>query len=242
MPLIMPSDKLYAELLMLGTIEGSTTNFFQRFIKNDDVILDLGANLGFYTLLFATVANNTMVYSIEASTSTFKRLEQNVLFNSNLTNIKIYNYAVSDKRGKVKFHSFTNLHHGYSSISNLGRDDAIEVEVDSISIDEFTAQNNFDKIDILKIDVEGAEKLVLNGAKETIKKYLPSILMEMNEVNARSFNYSCKELLEILQNLGEYEFYKFESERKPLERMKDINDFHHGDNVLALASKHKSRI
>jgi FkbM family methyltransferase len=237
-----PYDNLYAELLILGTIEKGTVNFLKSFIKNGDMVFDVGANIGFYSLLFSTSGPDTKVYSFEPMPVTFERLKQNVLLNSKENNININNIALSDKDEDLKIYLFKELHHGYSSISTQGRSDAVGFDVHGTTLDKFISENKINSADIIKIDVEGAEKRVLEGAKDSIMKFNPSILIEMNFETCEASGYKCSELMDMLSSLNDYILYKFPSARGNLTKMKNKTDFAHGDNVLFVSQKHKDRI
>lgn len=237
-----PYDNLYGELLILGTIEKGTVNFLKSFIKDGDVVFDIGANIGFYSLLFETSGTNTKIYSFEPMPDTFERLKQNVALNSKQKNININNIALVDSDSNLTIYLFKELHHGYSSISSQGRKDAIGFDIQGTSLDNYIFKNGISSLDFMKIDVEGAEKKVLEGAKDSISKFKPSVLMEMNFETCRTSGYKCSELTDMLLSFNDYDLYRFPSAKGNLTKMKDKTDFQHGDNVLFVSNKHKDRI
>lgn len=241
-PLFLPEDKFYYELIITGTIERGTIKFMKKFIHKDDCVFDVGANIGFFTLTMATANENVKVYAFEPLPSTFYRLRQNVIFNYHLKNITINNIAVTDKKDKIKINQFSGLHHGYSSISQLNRNDFTSFDVSSISIDEFISENEINKIDLIKIDVEGAEELVLKGALYTISKFSPSIILEMNEETAFKNNFKSSDLLNYLLSLHDYKFYRFPYASGEISPMSNVYDYKHGDNVIAISQRHLNRL
>ena len=237
-----PLDILYARLLFTRAYELGTTDFIQRFLLPDDVIFDVGANIGYVTLLAATSVEKGKVFSFEPMPGTFERLTQNIGFNPHLNNITILNRAVSNQNGEIVLNSFENLHHGHSSISKLNRQDHIEHRVASTTIDNCVAENNLQKLDFIKIDVEGAEQMAFAGAKYTLARMKPTVLMEMNEETANANGFKCYELLELLSNISEYSFYRFPGASSDIQIMRDIRDYQHGDNVVAVNRRHQQRL
>ena len=237
-----PLDVPYSRLLFTHVYEQGTTEFIQQFLHQDDVIFDIGANIGYITLLAATSAEAGKVYSFEPLPKTFERLAQNVGFNPHLDNITILNRAVSDENGHVILNSFENLHHGHSSISKLDRNDHVEYRVASTTIDNFVDEMNLQRLDFMKIDVEGAERLVFAGAKNTLANLEPTVLIEMNEETANANGFQCHELLEFLSSIDDFSFYRFPGASAAIQTMSNIRDYQHGDNVVAVSCRHRERL
>jgi FkbM family methyltransferase len=156
----------------------------------------LGANIGTITLPIAKfLKNRGTVYSIEAHPKTYFELQKNIFLNK-LSNVKTWNIAVGKNEGLVYF-------------SNKKNDDANNITVDGeIVVPCFTLDTlfkDFKKIDILKIDVEGFEKFVLENALETLKK-TKCIYIEYLEETCEKFGYKRKDLKRFLE-LQNFECY-----------------------------------
>ncbi len=124
-------------------------------------VIDAGANKGVISVFAARMHPDAVIYAFEPSPETFKRLRQNT---GNFPNIKIFNAALGGANGTV---SFVTTNEPESDHIGDG-DISIEIKtIDSLGI----------PVDFIKIDTEGWEAAVLNGAKETIKKYRPTIVM-----------------------------------------------------------------
>lgn len=140
-------------------------------LEQGDIVLDCGANIG----LFSAVAANKGcdVYAFEPVPKVRELLLENCT--NYLNHVKAYPYAVSNKNGKVIFNiQEDNLTSGsMGTLAQNDKDKSIEVKV--IKIDDFIAENGIDKVDFIKADIEGAEREMLLGAAETIKKFLPKI-------------------------------------------------------------------
>lgn len=182
-------------------------------IKNK-IIWDVGAHFGYHTLIFSKlVSEKGKVLAFEPNYINLERLKLNIDRNTQLpSNIKVFSYALSDKKGKAKFIYSDNIDNSQSTGSHL--DDFMlpqtnelykklnfkKTEVDITTADELVNKNELIIPDILKIDIEGAEYKFLIGAENLIKKYSPIILMEVHNIVAmfkvqnflKSFQYNIK--------------------------------------------------
>lgn len=173
--------------------EEKIVKLFEKHIKKDSVVLDIGAYIGTHTVcLSKIVGENGKVFSFEPQKSIYKCLDRTIQKN-NLMNVYLFNNAVSNNKNIVQFTETTN---GRASMTHMRpklRDFESKVNVKCLTIDSL----NLDQCDFIKIDVECCELLVLEGATETIKRHKPIILIEC-------FDIHYKKLLTILEKL-EYE-------------------------------------
>jgi len=145
----------------LGTYEFDKQLLFQKYVKPGMVIYDVGANAGFYTLLSSVLTGKTgKVFAFEPVPSNIFYIKRHIELNL-LDNTTVIKKAVSDKITKLKFTLSSNPSMGH--ISEEG-----EIEVETISLDEFVKQGNSPP-DLIKMDIEGAEFDALSGAKEILK-------------------------------------------------------------------------
>jgi FkbM family methyltransferase len=161
------------------------------------VFFDVGAHVGQYTLLAAPVCR--WVHSFEAVPDTFALLRENVYSNA-LYNVKIENVAVSDRCGRTTIYEGPAENLGTSSLTPLA-DGNRAFSVRAISIDDYCATENT-LPDVIKIDVEGAEILVLRGAEQVIRAKHPTMLVEISDVNQRRFGFSEDDLIRELKAFG----------------------------------------
>jgi FkbM family methyltransferase len=177
-------------------------NFFNSYVKKNDKIIDVGANIGTITLTCAIkTGKGGKVYSIEPNPITFKYLQSNIKLN-NTNNVKTYNYAIGNKKGSVDFaivHSDVCskvIEKGFTNDLITQRN---KIQVPMISIDELGL--NEEEFSLLKIDVEGYEKFVILGAKNIIKK-VNCIYFEVSEKNYKKYGYTPKEVFDLLIHEG----------------------------------------
>lgn len=156
-------------ILLDGYWEMWITKVFMDTIKEGMTVIEVGSNIGYYTLLAASqIGANGRLYAFEANSHVFEILFQNMAVNGFLDRATLINKAVSDKSEKLKFHKLKR-YHGSSSIVELSQEflnqymDEIEtIEVEATSLDEYFAAKDT-RIDIIKIDAEGSEALIFKG-------------------------------------------------------------------------------
>lgn len=141
-------------------------------IKKGDTVLDIGANIGLMTIPFSKmVGSNGKIYSFEPQSKIYYILCSNIVIN-NLNNVESRNLAVGDSN---EFLYLSNIDYSKSnnfggiSLSNNG-----EIKIPQIKLDDVP----FEKLNLLKIDVEGMELKVLNGAQKTLNKHRPIMYIE----------------------------------------------------------------
>lgn len=183
-------------------IDGTYDNFFFDSLKKNDLkgktILDVGAHIGYHSLCFAElVGQNGQVITFEPNIFNINYIKENLKNNPELSKrIQLFEIALSEKNGDEDFFFSDKVEEGMSSGSFIDGADTIweketfekktgykKVKVKLSTLDSLRDKRNIGiKPDIIKIDVEGAESLVLNGAIDTIKKFSPTILIEIHSI------------------------------------------------------------
>ena len=144
------------------------TDFLKAYIKGNEDFIDIGANIGFYTLFFSSHLRNGKVFSYEPNTKNFKKLKKNILLNK-FKNIKCYNFGISSQNGKTQLYDTSHYNEGGHFI-NL-KDKSINKKFEIIKIFKLDSLlKKYNKNLFIKIDVEGHEMNVLNGMKNILKK------------------------------------------------------------------------
>jgi FkbM family methyltransferase len=174
---------------------------------DDRISIDIGANIGIYTLLLSHLYPKCKVISIEASPTIFEKLKLNCQLNNLLpgSNLVLLNKAVSDKDGTwvefyEKYSMSTMSKEFLTSISSkiiTNKDDELHKEiVRTVTIDKLAETTNINEISFLKIDVEGAEVLVLKGAINILtEKKVRNMIIEYHSFE--NYDYAVKLLDEI---------------------------------------------
>ena len=150
-------------LLMHGEFAPTETALFKKLLQPGMVFVDIGANIGFFTLLAARAVGNTgKVYAFEPGEEHFILLEKNAQKNE-YTNIITVKKAASDSIGTASFYLQND---NLCAHSLLPDESSTEVTVETTTLDEYFKTNN--KVDVIKVDVEGAEPKVMAGMKQVI--------------------------------------------------------------------------
>jgi len=159
-------------------VEKAEQIFYIQYLQPGMVAFDVGANIGEVSLLFSRfVGSKGQVHSFECSPNTFKRLNEIVRI-SNRKNIKQNCMCLSDEIGTAELHVFDDEHAGWTTMANRPlqqyginiKPTSIE-KVPTTTIDAYCESHNIQQIDLLKIDVEGAEYQVLKGASRMMLEH-----------------------------------------------------------------------
>ena len=213
-----------------GVYELGTVSILQKLLNKGDVFVDVGANIGFLSLVAsAKVGHSGRVYAFEPVPSTFEILKTNKQIN-NFEQLCLNQFALGNKNENLKIFNEKN-NRGGASIINHTQSQGI-----TISVKKLDDLNIKEKINVIKIDVEGFEFEVLKGAEKTIKKDKPNLIIEhCVEIN-NSANEN--EIYNWIKDLGYYKIYKlkFGKERQSeLVEIISINDLPQHDNIFCIA-------
>lgn len=174
-----------------------------KMIKDEDVVmLDLGAYVGYYTALFSHLYPQATIVAVEASPSIFNILKKNCLLND-IKNLTLINKVISDEDySEVQFyekHSMSTFLLEYLTflLPNIDKEQLQKGIVQTVTIDKLVNTMNLEEISLLKIDIEGAEALALEGAVHTLRmRKIKNMIIEYHSVE----NYN--HIIEILQQVG----------------------------------------
>jgi len=192
-----------------GFWENHLYQFYSKIIKEDFIVLDGGANIGFHTVQFARLANKGKVYAFEPQNLIFNVLSTNILINGLSNIVSQYKLGLSDDESTVTLTSMDNPGVKWSeSCINWGGRGFTEGDGDekatTTTIDSF----NLDKLDFIKLDIQGFEYKALMGGIKTIKNNKPTIFIE--NYDGRCADYQIEQErapIDLLLSLG-YEGYR----------------------------------
>lgn len=195
----------------LGLYEAPLTRFFIRSLRPDSVILDVGAYIGQYTLLAAKYAPKGQVIAFEPHPESFARLTAHLARN-NLENVLALQKAVGQQAGYAPLHLSEQAFD--SQIMSQQSNETIEVEM--TTLDEITHGLELQNLDLVKIDVEGAEGAILRGAEQVLSRLRPLLIVEIDRSREKSWGDAPESVLGHLRQLG-YTLYFLEGwDIKPL--------------------------
>ena len=167
----------------LGTYEPQLQAAIQKLVLPGQIAYDIGANIGFMTLLFAKCVESTgHVYAFEALPANLQRLRDNIAINAVDDRVTIISAAVNDRSSSTKFYIGPSPGTG-KLVKSAGRSTITyreSIEVEGISIDDFIYQAGNPAPDILKIDIEGGEVLALPGMSRMLHEKRPVVMIELH--------------------------------------------------------------
>jgi len=201
---------------------GEEQEFFRRYLRPNDIVIDVGANIGFFTLIFSTIVGRTgKVYAIEPHPRIYKYLQGNLDLNS-VENVRTFNLALGSKSGTVKFSDRKGDDRNSVITTGAG------ITVPQKSLDQLGIED--ESIALLKIDVEGYEKFVIEGAGQILKN-VRCIYFEVIERHFSKFGYKLEELLNILVN---YDFKILEISANKASRPPPFHYLRFSNNLIAV--------
>lgn len=190
--------RLAAYLSLGGHFEYGTEILYRKVIRSDMVVVDIGANVGIYTL--HALKAGAEVYAFEPTPETFNILRHNVALNGfeYSPKVHLYNSAVSDREEITEFAVVSNSC-GHNSMFRENKDDKI-IRVPTVRLDDTL---DGIKIDCFKVDVEGAEMLVLNGMESLLKNNASVVgFVEFAPGNLRRSGIEPRDLYDRLNQMG----------------------------------------
>ena len=201
------------EILNFSEYEPYEMSIVRLLSPHIDTMLDIGANIGWYSLVIAASNKSACIHSFEPIPSTFARLENNCLLN-NSENINCHNYGFSSTPGSFPFYFYPEGGINASMRNLSKREDAKVVQCQLITLDDFSSNHLTDsRCDFLKCDVEGNELSVLEGGISFLSQHKPILFLELLRKWSAEFGYHPNDVFKLLTDIG-YIAYVVESEGK----------------------------
>jgi FkbM family methyltransferase len=185
--------------------ELNNINFINNYVSSGMTAIDVGAHIGLLTTVIANkVGSSGRVYSFEPTASTHSILNQTISLNGIVGPVTAILAAVSKQSGKTFFYVSSIDAHNSNSLSNNNRSsvDERKVEVDLIGLDEFKVENRLSMINFIKIDAEGAELSVLQGASDILKVDRPKIILALHPTSIINFGDTLEEIWDFATQKG----------------------------------------
>lgn len=192
-------DWIQENIFFLGEYENAELKMLEKHLKPGDTFIDLGANLGIYTLHASRIVGEKgKVISFEPFSINHNAIKKHIEINT-LSNVRLEKLAVGSESGTITMYlDETEGNLGMVTANYI--ENAKEETVEIVSIDEYLKSKPLQKIDFIKIDIEGFEYPTLLGLKNTLEKYHPAILIEILEDSGTTQND--EKVHEFLYNLG----------------------------------------
>lgn len=183
---------------------------FRNMLTLNDCAIDVGANLGLYTLAASRVVGpGGRVFAFEAAQRTFRRLARNILL-SRARNVDARRLAVSDHCGTATLSGVGDEHSGLATLRSAHDSNAEAESVDCVALDSLL--NEIPTTRLVKIDVEGAELDVVRGMRGLLRRDKPYVIFELTDEFLRQMGHSAAELCESFRNEGAT-LYRIDADR-----------------------------
>jgi FkbM family methyltransferase len=187
--------------LLLDSYERGTTYLFNKLVRSGMVVLDVGACVGYYTLIAARLVGvSGRVYAFEPDPTNYELLLKNISLNK-YENIIAVQKAVSNETGQANLY-LSNKNIGAHSMYFNDRVSSHTVTVPTITIDDFWQSLNCPTAHLIKMDIEGAEIMALEGMKRLCQQESLKLIIEANSITLSEAGASPDELLSKLEAFG----------------------------------------
>lgn len=198
---LIPTDVSHKMLAFCGFYELPVSQHIVKLAKTGGLMIDVGANYGYYSCLWAANGTNNKVIAFEASPRNSQALKLNLSNNELISQVEVYEIAVGKEKGHLFFDLEPQKQSGWGGLLLNEQLDAIQVPV--ISLDEMFLKTDYPDINLLKIDTEGADTWVLQGAKELLRsRRIHHIFFEENTVRMAKLGIEPGEAQKILKDYG----------------------------------------
>lgn len=196
--------------------EVEETRLLMEVLRPGMVVLDVGANMGYYALIASEkVGPSGAVHAFEPAPEQFEHLSLNVRINGR-ENVFLNNCAVAEASGTRQLFLADGWNQGTHSLGPRASSTRVQ-SVPCVTIDEYVRQKGVERVDVVKVDVEGAELFVFLGARETIATMRPPLIVfEACEEHTRALDTTTREVKQLLSDLG-YTLYRLEPSGTPAE-------------------------
>lgn len=212
---LTPSDFPHAELFWLGTSDSWDVYHLERVVRPGNVILDIGANFGYYGITLATALDRRCrVHAVEPNPPTYALLCRHIEMNKLEGVVIPHRLGLSDTRGSAFIINRPD-NSGGARLCSSGEGDRIDIT----TLDAFCEKESLESIDLIKIDVEGFEEHLLRGGLQVLSRFKPVVFIELWQYGLARENSSVEKILEILQGLGYRPFLARRKELIPLVRL-----------------------
>lgn len=202
---ISPRSHLLGRILVNGEYEPKLASLFLSHVAPDRDVIDVGANVGFYSVAAAKRLSSGRVLAVEPTSGAYRRLVNNLERNEVGDRVITFNGLASDRSGDAEMHVVDGMEE-YASMSPLAHDlgetaGSRAEKAAASTVDDLVVRHQLNPA-IIKVDVEGAEELVFRGALETLASKRPIILSELADDYLKAFGSSSAQVIALIESQG----------------------------------------
>jgi FkbM family methyltransferase len=198
---VNPSEHIQRQLFWYGHYEKGLGDLIKKILNPGDVFLDIGANIGYFSLLAAKHEPTAKIISFEPVSSQFERLEENISLNI-ARNVRALHSAVGERNEERDIYISAEDNTGMSSFQKPGNYSGRTEKVKVVTIDKWFESSGLAKVDLIKLDVEGSEFAAVKGMHEIIKRFKPLLIVEINPGTLAQFGVLPADIFMYLEQLS----------------------------------------
>ena len=219
-----------------GEYEPALSRLTARVVRRGDVCLDVGANVGWYTLLLGELAGPSgAVHAFEPNPSALTRLAANVGRAGTPPNVRLHACGLGPEERTGLLHLFHGIADGHASLSDQGLSGFDTTACLVKRLDDVLVAERIGDVAFVKLDVEGAEMGVVDGGARLFSQTVPPVILaEMARATTRSFGYGPDDLIEALRAAAGYRFFAVDEAQGQLAEVRGFAPEHPGANVLCV--------
>lgn len=216
-PMLVRANEDVGQLIIAGIYETEDLGHLLANLRDGDVFFDVGANIGLFSLLCAHQFASVSIHAFEPIPLNASLFESSIHLNG-FENITLNRICVGNSEGEIELSLASDS--AYSSMLATGRKPVVRrLRTPITTLDGYASHARLQRIDVLKVDVEGAEKLVLEGGRgllsdDTTRPRL--ILIELFDQNLEPFGTSIAEIVDLMSGLGYRGFVLERGQRRNL--------------------------
>ena len=238
--LMNPHYFLDACVIAFGAFDADLHEYIEAHVKPGMICFDVGANIGIVTVHLARKAGlSGQVHAFEPVPGVRERLAQHVQRNRVDAVVRIHPVALSNQTGtaSIAIADSEASNQGQASLVNRSNPELKKtIDVPTITVDEFVARNGIGRIDVMKIDIQGAEIFLLDGGRKVFGEMGPDLLMEVSPEDLACMGKNSRDLLSMVEGYG-YRLYELKG-ATPGRRLAaaDVAPDYYCDNILCTKS------
>lgn len=206
------SERMQSQIFWYGYCSRDICITLKRLLAPGMVMVDAGANVGEITMVSAKmVGPSGRVYAFEPVGAIADQLQGNLDLNA-LSNVSVIRLGLSDREGSGSMFRSEgrfrdgSVHRGLATLYATADRAKVEEDVRLTTLDRYVERAGLSRLDLVKLDIEGAELPALIGAEATLRRFEPYLIIEVQEATSRAAGYEADEILGFLEPLG----YRFE--------------------------------
>jgi len=199
--LLNPTEHIQQQLFWYGYYEKEVGDLLKKMLRPNDVFIDIGANIGYFSLLAATFSPSVKVISFEPVKDLFKKMTKNISINDS-KKIMAINAAVGEMNEERELYLSAPDNLGMSSFHQPENYSGRREKVEVISIDDWFKTSGITKIDLIKLDIEGSELIGLKGMRTVLEEQRPVLIVEINPETLSLFGLKPLDIYNYLSQLN----------------------------------------